>query len=296
MDDAAAEDERQRLAALPELLHLRRYADATAHLRRRSILEKLREAPDESLVELFDENKLGEWPTQCTELCRWDLHHFDSFPIGIPVRFDEMRYRMVMRGYFCSFACASAYCRENQHVLPSTSQEWLHRLAVRAFGLTADHIVCAPPREFLNDHNIEEFRALSAVVEYAPLASSRFYEREREYVQEMLVYSEGEGEEEEAVPQQSVEVPLPKPKRRRLDTPTSLATVEKRTASKKKQGGGGGGVRRGRMAVNPLLPTPPVVEEVMEKRQKTGVLHLLGAIAKKPPPPPPSGASSSGIK
>lgn len=98
---------------------------------------------------LFDHNGGKEWPTQCDELCRWCMHKFDTFPIGIPIRcvfvadllllrnhrFDEARHKMILRGYFCSFACADAYAYDASINSTTLGRYWLGILAQRAFGL-----------------------------------------------------------------------------------------------------------------------------------------------------------------
>jgi hypothetical protein len=48
----------------------------------------------QTVVQLFDSQETA-WPTKTDEMCRWCMHRFDWFPLGIPVRFDEQRHKMV---------------------------------------------------------------------------------------------------------------------------------------------------------------------------------------------------------
>lgn len=61
-----------------------------------------------SYYQLFDaEQNNGEWPLRTKERCRWCMHTFDSFPLGIPLPrcYDERLSKLVLSGYHCSFAC-----------------------------------------------------------------------------------------------------------------------------------------------------------------------------------------------
>lgn len=102
-----------------------------------------------------------EWPPTTTELCRWCMHRFDTTPVGIPQKWDERSRRVIMHGYFCSFSCAKTYtirdCSSVANINTLTLNS-LNTIAKRAYNI--EHITPAPPREYLNNHTIEEFRAV----------------------------------------------------------------------------------------------------------------------------------------
>ena len=132
----------------------------------------------QSFIELFDDGGTSAWPQHTDEMCRWCMHKFAWFPVGLPVRYDKQRCRMVLKGHFCSFACAAAYASD-RHIV-SDSLSWLRVLARRCFGV--EHIVPAPPREWLNRCTIDEFRAVSAEKQYTQVHNAHLYVREKEYM------------------------------------------------------------------------------------------------------------------
>lgn len=186
-----------------------------------------------AFIELFDQATSREWPLCTDEMCRWCMHTFAWFPIGLPVRYDEARCRMVMKGYFCSFACTMAYALAQ---VPDARLDWLAVLALRLFGIA--RIRTAPPREFLNKMPIEEFRAASKEVEYAPVYNAAFFQREAEYV--------------EARPDRVVVCAT--------TTNTSGASVSATTTT----------------TTTGLRP-PPSVDEAQSRAQTTGVMSMLRA-------------------
>jgi len=78
----------------------------------------------QTVVQLFDVREQA-WPTCTDEMCRWCMHRFSWFPVGVPVRFDELRHKMVLTGFFCSFACALAFTKERPHTHYTDSTAWL---------------------------------------------------------------------------------------------------------------------------------------------------------------------------
>jgi hypothetical protein len=138
----------------PELVRLSELSDAE----RLRLLSKSR-----TYYQLFDGGG-DEWPLSTEECCRWCIHPFSTFPIGIPVRHDDHIDKMILSGYYCSFACAAAHCRDApQHFAPDSSMT-LRMLASRCFRV--DFFVPAPPREMLSFLSIEEFRKLSAEAQW----------------------------------------------------------------------------------------------------------------------------------
>lgn len=45
--------------------------------------------------------------------CWWDKHPFDTYPVGIPVKYDLKNEIFLCDGIFCSLCCAKSFIREN---------------------------------------------------------------------------------------------------------------------------------------------------------------------------------------
>ena len=225
----------------------------------------------ETYVQLFDKFD-RVWPTCTDEMCRWCMHRFTWFPIGIPVRFDERRHKMVLSGYFCSFACACAFVKDHPtNSIYTHHSSWLLWLAQRAFGLP--RILRAPPRELLNRYTIEQFRSLSGEVAYDDTSMRGHYERENEIITtrrlvDANVESESVRAKEIADHAQTVAHGGGK---RRKQLPPALNESQSQSSNYQLP------------QTQSMLP-PQSVRLVMtnhaEKREKTGILSMLGATRK----------------
>ncbi len=112
------------------------------------------------LILLVENDQSESWPAQTKELCRWDMQPFTSTPVGIPARYDEIRKKYCLEGYFCSFSCARAYIRTDS---PANTRQlkdmWLNMLVRELCGSTAARINPAPPREKLSQLYAQLVRA-----------------------------------------------------------------------------------------------------------------------------------------
>lgn len=229
------------LTNIPELLNLAslKTSDEVRQMRKRSLHDA------SEYLELFDERTSEEWPTQTKEMCRWCMHKFSWFPVGIPMRFDELRSRMVMKGYFCSFACAMSFAQDKlSSGVEKPHVAWLSTLAKRCFGL--EHLRPAPPRELLNSVSIDEFRSLSAEAEYSSVYNAHFFVREPEFYEKKT----------DNVP---------------VDADELNATKRAKATS--------GGVSTYKPLPKGLKP-PPSLSDLETRQKSKGILSMLGAKAK----------------
>eukprot|EP00899_Mesostigma_viride_P014813 jgi/Mesvir1/23332/Mv21028-RA.1 len=125
----------------------------------------LRAAP---LLALLDKSGHPTWPER-TDVCCWHCcHPFDNVPATLPVKYKEGRGFLV-KGIFCSFACAKAHNLESACSLKEVRNTWLFHMTFKLWKANPavakgsfPGIRAAPPRTFLKmfggDMTIEEFR------------------------------------------------------------------------------------------------------------------------------------------
>jgi hypothetical protein len=143
--------------------------------RKRGYFELLRE---------FVKNE--DWLYKTDVCCWWCCHNFDSVPIGIPMKYDEMRRKFQVKGVFCSFSCLVAY--KNDHVRVRTDDyliKFLYNKLTGAFLLDS-RLEPAPPRcalkMFGGELTIDEFRnsfkenRIYKMIEYPMFVSKDYIE------------------------------------------------------------------------------------------------------------------------
>jgi hypothetical protein len=279
MSDAEAVASSPTFVPMPELARL---AQMTHEEQQRFLTDVV--SRFQTVVQLFD-NFEHEWPTQTDEMCRWCMHKFTWFPVGIPVRFDEVRHKMVLTGFFCSFACALAFKQDNHTSHYRESCQWLAWLARRAFGI--DRIRRAPPRELLNKMTIDAFRAASGEMSYdstipAFKAQLSLLQRDQEIVvARKLVNLDEEActvsEHENAMHLARCSQGGGKRKRVTSSSSSSAASSEGAGTTTSIAGVPYSG------SEPPLMPAQWVRtmrEQEQKKREKSGVLNMLGATKK----------------
>lgn len=99
-------------------------------------------------------------------LCYWCCHGFQNTPRGLPVKCDEQRNKFILRGVFCSWACALTYSKEIVGGYKSTDREyWIRQLSRKMDPSNIEYTKPAPSREFLEAFggpmDIETFRKAS---------------------------------------------------------------------------------------------------------------------------------------
>lgn len=100
-----------------------------------------------------EQDQTDQWPKATSECCLWDMQPFQGFPLGIPVKWDEIHRKMHLRGFFCSFACLFAYMHNDPFFKFHFDKiDWVKKFARDFFGVyfTPSNLVPAPPREKLS--------------------------------------------------------------------------------------------------------------------------------------------------
>ncbi len=103
-----------------------------------------------------------DWLNNTNVCCWWCCHSFDTVPIGMPEKYDELMKKFLVKGVFCSFSCMMAYKKEIKR--DCTKDYLIKFLYTRLTGtfLLDAHLEPAPPRcclkMFGGDLTIEEFR------------------------------------------------------------------------------------------------------------------------------------------
>jgi hypothetical protein len=102
------------------------------------------------------------WLNNTNVCCWWCCHSFDTVPIGMPEKYDELMKKFLVKGVFCSFSCMIAYKKEIKR--DCTKDYLIKFLYTRLTGtfLLDAHLEPAPPRcslkIFGGDLTIDEFR------------------------------------------------------------------------------------------------------------------------------------------
>jgi len=120
----------------------------------------------------------GIWPAHTDELCRWDMHPFIGTPIGMPLTFDARTDKILMQGYWCSFACLIAWCNETMQANVMQLREYRRHIARIALDFYGEHVTesrlrPAPPREKLSFLRAKYKREGHATPDEAALAEFR---------------------------------------------------------------------------------------------------------------------------
>jgi len=130
---------------------------------------------DDPRSKILDQNTIGctytyetrrnDQPTKSEDVwCWWCCHPFDTNPLPMPMKYDEIRDVFTVRGFFCSWSCMKAYNYEHTGYRSGIVNGWIGMLRRRSSseGTTAMSIKCAPPRQALRvfggNLSIEEFR------------------------------------------------------------------------------------------------------------------------------------------
>ena len=106
------------------------------------------------------------WPKQ-TDVCCWNCcHPFDTTPVCIPKKYDEVTNLFHVYGVFCSWNCAKAHLEEQYNSIASEQFMWMCIMAKDVFGCDIySNLISAPPRfcltMFGGDMTIEDYRAKS---------------------------------------------------------------------------------------------------------------------------------------
>lgn len=130
-DDSSYTDDAASLA--PELPHLTLQTTngGSKHDEPRSLYSRLI---------VFTVN--NDWPHRTDELCRYDLHPFDTVPIGVPTSFNVSEGRYALQGYFCSYECARASIEMDSSLNSVTRRERLE-----LFDSFAHSVLNVPKRQ-----------------------------------------------------------------------------------------------------------------------------------------------------
>lgn len=102
------------------------------------------------------------WLNNTNVCCWWCCHSFDTVPIGMPEKYDELKKKFLVKGVFCSFSCMIAYKKEIKHnCIKDYLIKFLYTRLTGTFLLDV-HLEPAPARcclkMFGGDLTIEEFR------------------------------------------------------------------------------------------------------------------------------------------
>lgn len=129
-------------------------------------------------------NYFENWMEKTDIKCWWCCHHFDTLPIGCPIKYESKINKFRVKGIFCSFACMLAYAKNTKGF--EYKQYLIKFLYKKLTGCSYDDILYkeAPSRytlkEFGGHLSIDEFRKLSnehtfyKMIEY-PMYESRDY-------------------------------------------------------------------------------------------------------------------------
>jgi hypothetical protein len=111
---------------------------------------------------LRDFVKNEDWLHNTDVCCWWCCHSFDTVPIGLPEKYDELLKKFQVKGVFCSFSCIVAYKNEHKRIRVNDYLiKFLYNKLTGTFLLDS-HLEPAPPRcslkMFGGELTIEEFR------------------------------------------------------------------------------------------------------------------------------------------
>lgn len=103
-----------------------------------------------------------DWLHNTDVCCWWCCHSFDTVPIGLPEKYDELLKKFQVKGVFCSFSCMVAYKNEHKRIRVNDYLiKFLYNKLTGTFLLDS-HLEPAPPRcslkMFGGELTIEEFR------------------------------------------------------------------------------------------------------------------------------------------
>jgi hypothetical protein len=112
------------------------------------------------LLHQFVKNE--SWLHKTNVCCWWCCHTFDTVPIGIPEKYDQIMKKFLVKGVFCSFSCMMAYNKEtDRNSIKNYLIKFLYTKLTGTFLLDIQ-LEPAPPRctlkMFGGDLTIEEFR------------------------------------------------------------------------------------------------------------------------------------------
>jgi hypothetical protein len=111
---------------------------------------------------LRDFVKNEDWLHKTDVCCWWCCHGFETIPIGMPEKYDELVKKFQVKGVFCSFSCMIAYKNERKTgALKEHLIKYLYNKITGTLLLDA-HLEPAPPRcalkMFGGELTIDEFR------------------------------------------------------------------------------------------------------------------------------------------
>jgi hypothetical protein len=135
---------------------------------------------------LRDFVKNEDWLYKTDVCCWWCCHSFDSVPIGIPEKYDQLLQKFHVKGVFCSFSCMIAYKNETKSgYLKEYLIKYLYSKITGTLLLDAN-LQPAPPRctlkMFGGELSIEEFRnsfkenRIYKMIEYPMFVSKDYIE------------------------------------------------------------------------------------------------------------------------
>jgi len=113
---------------------------------------------------MYDFVHNDEWLQKTDICCWWCCHHFDSVPLGLPLKYIKHINKFRVRGIFCSFPCMLAFNVCSSDPSATTSNDLVNYLH---FKLTGEKLQCkrAPPKwtlkMFGGELDIDEFRLSS---------------------------------------------------------------------------------------------------------------------------------------
>lgn len=131
-------------------------------------------------------------PEKTNIWCWWCCHSFDSYPVALPAKYDDVRDSFLLVGTFCSFSCCKAYMLYSSIYNKPTTMCNIKVLAKRMGCEYKQSVIPAPPRETLNVFGgyltIEEFRNKTKNRKSITLLPSKHYIQTQNY-EEKIVFN-----------------------------------------------------------------------------------------------------------
>jgi hypothetical protein len=95
------------------------------------------------------------WITETNLACWWCCHHFDSIPLGLPIKYDKKKF--TVKGLFCSFACMMAHNKNDNKHNRKNEMTLIHFLYKKLTGILVDSNKELFGTSLLNTLPLEQF-------------------------------------------------------------------------------------------------------------------------------------------
>lgn len=112
---------------------------------------------------LLGPKQAGFYARRTDICCHHCCHPFEGLPVGLPIRYNDRKNRMVLRGVYCSVRCCLGANQELQDTRALVRPMWIRYMAKMLYGISLKtEIRPAPPRRTLRKFGgcltLEEFR------------------------------------------------------------------------------------------------------------------------------------------